>query len=136
MREKQVNQLTTEKEALFLTKYDLERKLSEMAAALQLAQTSEEEAVSQMKAVQKRYDAKVAECESLIFRLKHLEDLSQMMDPPANNSFPKLIVESPANHTIDSSLENRESERLKALETANKLLENELELMKEALRKQ
>lgn len=59
-----------------------------------------------------------------------------MMDPPANNSYPKLIVESQANHTIDSSLENRDSERLKGLETANKLLENELELMKEALRKQ
>jgi len=34
VREKQVKQLTTEKEELFLTKYDLERKLSEMVAAL------------------------------------------------------------------------------------------------------
>lgn len=66
-----------------------------------------------MKAVQKRFDAKVAECESLIFRLKHLEDVSQMMEPPVNSSFPKMIVESPANHTIDSSLEHRDSERLK-----------------------
>jgi|LauGreDrversion4_2_1035121.scaffolds.fasta_scaffold211353_2 hypothetical protein len=47
-----------------------------MSAALEQAETSEGEAVSQMKNIQKRYDAKVAECESLLFRLRHLEDVN------------------------------------------------------------
>ena len=33
-REKQINQLINEKEDLFLSKYDLERKLAEMSQAL------------------------------------------------------------------------------------------------------
>ena len=48
-REKQVSKLVQDKEELFLTKYDLERKLSEMSAALKLAQTKEQDAVTQMK---------------------------------------------------------------------------------------
>ena len=28
------------------------------------------------------FDAKVAECESLVFRLKHIEDIDNMLEPP------------------------------------------------------
>ena len=45
-REKQVNRLIQDKEELFLTKYDLEKKLSEMSAALKVAQSSEIDAAS------------------------------------------------------------------------------------------
>jgi hypothetical protein len=59
-----------------------------------------------------------------------------MAEPPVTSSLPKLVIDSPLSGTIESQSENKEPEKLKALETANKLLENELELMKEALRKQ
>ncbi len=48
-REKQINKLINEKEDLFLSKYDLERKLAEMTQALSLAQSNEKEAVNHLK---------------------------------------------------------------------------------------
>ncbi len=88
MREKQISQLVTEKEALFLTKYDLERKLADMTITLQLAQKSEKEAVDQVSSLKQRLDAKSAECESLIFRIKHLEEqvLNNVADQPQQSS--------------------------------------------------
>lgn len=73
-REKQINHLISEKEALFLTKYDLERKLAEMTLTLSQAQKNESDAVNQVQSLQKNLEAKVAECESLVFRLKHMEE--------------------------------------------------------------
>ena len=88
-REKQINQLINEKEDLFLSKYDLERKLADMSQALSLAQSNEKEAVQHLKNLQKKFNAKVAECESLVFRLKHTEDIDNMLEPPGitNQSF-------------------------------------------------
>jgi hypothetical protein len=53
-----------------------------MSGALKQAKQTESEAASQMKLIQKKFDAKVAECESLIFRIKHMEEMSQMLEPP------------------------------------------------------
>lgn len=75
-REVQVNRLIMDKEQLFLTKYDLEKKLEEMSTSLKAAKAIEGEAAAQMKSLHKRYEAKVAECESLMFRLRHLEEMS------------------------------------------------------------
>ena len=88
-REKQINILISEKEDLFLSKYDLERKLAEMAQALNQAQSNEKEAVQHVKNLQKKLDAKVAECESLVFRLKHIEEMDNMLEPQGyiNQSF-------------------------------------------------
>ncbi len=33
----------------------------------------------------RKFEAKREECESLTFRVKHLEDLANMMEPPINN---------------------------------------------------
>jgi chromosome segregation ATPase len=81
-REKQVNKLIQDKEELFLTKFDLERKLEEMSAALKTAETGEKEAAQSIKILQKKYEAKVSECESMLFRLRHMEDMASMLDPP------------------------------------------------------
>ena len=51
IREKQVNQLIQQKEELFLTKYDLERKLTDMTTTLQVAQASEKDLSMNMKAL-------------------------------------------------------------------------------------
>jgi chromosome segregation ATPase len=76
-REKQIGQLLQDKEGLFLTKYDLERKIAEMTTELKKAQGHEKETVQELKSLQKRIDAKVAECDSLKFRIRHLEDQLQ-----------------------------------------------------------
>lgn len=57
-----------------------------MSTALKAAQASEGEAASLMKSLNKKYDAKLAECESLMFRLRHLEEMSQMLEPPLGNN--------------------------------------------------
>lgn len=44
-REKQIGQLLQDKEGLFLTKYDLERKIAEMTTELKKAQGHEKETV-------------------------------------------------------------------------------------------
>ena len=50
-REKQVNSLLDEQKALFLTKYDLERKLGEMSEQLGLAKEKEAEATTMLKSL-------------------------------------------------------------------------------------
>jgi len=35
--------------------------------------------------LQKKYQIKKEECESLKFRVKHMEDLASMMEPPVSN---------------------------------------------------
>ena len=82
VRERQLQELNLQKEQLFLTKYDLERKLAEMSSALQNAEDHKREVAAQNKALQKKYDAKVSECESMLFRIKHLDEMQGMLDPP------------------------------------------------------
>lgn len=74
--------MSLEKEELFLTKYDLEKKLSDMSNALKTSKTYEVEVNIQLKNLQKKLDAKVSECESMVFRIKHMEDMSVMLEPP------------------------------------------------------
>ena len=74
--------MSLEKEELFLTKYDLEKKLSDMSNALKTSKTYEVEVNIQLKNLQKKLDAKVSECESMMFRIKHMEDMSVMLEPP------------------------------------------------------
>lgn len=74
--------MSLEKEELFLTKYDLEKKLSDMSNALKTSKTYEVEVNIQLKNLQKKLDAKVSECESMVFRIKHMEDISVMLEPP------------------------------------------------------
>ena len=65
-----------------MTKYDLEKKLSDMSNALKTSKTYEVEVNIQLKNLQKKLDAKVSECESMVFRIKHMEDMSVMLEPP------------------------------------------------------
>ena len=48
-----------------------------MTTELKKAQSHEKETVLELKSLQKRIDAKVAECDSLKFRIRHLEDQNQ-----------------------------------------------------------
>jgi hypothetical protein len=48
-----------------------------MTTELKNAQSHEKETVQELKSLQKRIDAKVAECDSLKFRIRHLEDQLQ-----------------------------------------------------------
>ena len=77
--------MSLEKEELFLTKYDLEKKLSDMSNALKTSKTYEVEVNIQLKNLQKKLDAKVSECESMVFRIKHMEDMSVMLEPPISS---------------------------------------------------
>lgn len=53
-----------------------------MSSALQNAEDHKREVAAQNKALQKKYDAKVSECESMLFRIKHLDEMQGMLDPP------------------------------------------------------
>ena len=54
-----------------------------MSDELKKAQAFEKETVVQFKGLQKKFDAKVAECESLVFRIKHMEENFQpFLDAP------------------------------------------------------
>ena len=57
-----------------MTKYDLERKIAEMTTELKKAQAHEKNTVGELKGLQNRLDAKVAECDSLKYRIRHLEE--------------------------------------------------------------
>ena len=57
-----------------MTKYDLERKIAEMTTELRKAQAHEKDTVGELKGLQNRLDAKVAECDSLKYRIRHLEE--------------------------------------------------------------
>lgn len=117
-----------------------------------------------MKSLQKRLEVKVAECESLVFRIKHMEEVSQMLEPPLgtegslihmklpDGSFledkPPLTLSTPpaavsnVELLVPSPKQSaniflvQESEKMKTLESTNKRLESELTLLREALKKQ
>ena len=115
-----------------------------------------------MKSLQKRLDVKMAECESLMFRIKHIEEVSQMLEPPLgtegslvhmklpDGSFledkpaPTLSTPPAAPSNVELLLPSpkqsanlfQESEKLKTLESANKRLESELALLRQALKRQ
>ena len=131
-----------------------------MSTALKHAEVSEREVAFQIKNLNKRYDAKVAECESLLFRIRHMEDLTNMLDPPGTQSsianikmagegspFQDMqqnldsfvdatkIIQSPLSRA-SQALIAIDSEKLRNLEATNMRLETELGLMSEALQKQ
>jgi chromosome segregation ATPase len=104
LREAQIASLLQDKEGLFLTKYDLERKIAEMTTELKKAQAHEKDTVGELKGLQKRLDAKVAECDSLKYRIRHLED-QLALDGVMDGSNPNLLQmpEAERHATIDST---------------------------------
>ena len=88
----------------------------------------------QVKTLNKKFEAKKQECESLTFRIKHVEDLSNMMEPPMSHQ--SLVAEAngesdPANDNLGGGYQ--ETEKLRGLEALNKRLETELNLMRSAI---
>lgn len=75
-----------------------------MTSELKKAQSHEKETVQELNSLQKRIDAKVAECDSLKFRIRHLEDQAlNKPDTPENN----LMLPLDRTATIDSNVSGR-----------------------------
>ena len=67
------------------SKFDLDKKYAESQMLLNKMKQSEGEMIKQFKLMTRKFEAKKDECESLTFRVKHLEDLANMMEPPLSS---------------------------------------------------
>ncbi|CDW76064.1 UNKNOWN [Stylonychia lemnae] len=136
-QEQQIKQLRQEKEEIFLQRVDIERKFQEAQSIIENQKRKNNEFKKQVSQLNQQLERKKEECESLVFRLKNIQDLENMLEPPHLNQqvpfqqtndindFAQLASLNQAYHLND--------DRLKGLEQVNKNLETELQIVKEAL---
>eukprot|EP00347_Sterkiella_histriomuscorum_P013376 403364949 len=143
--ENQIKLLKQEKEEIFLQRIDIDRKYTEALQFIETQKKKNQDLTKQLKSLTQQFERKSEECESLNFRLKNIQDLESMLEPPNINqslanevnsqSDPADIDVSPTRHQNLQLNLNFQDEKLKGLEAMNKKLESELLIMKAAIQK-